>query len=238
MKRPPKTRLIGPSRRDFLKQAGAALAIGNLVRRSPAISPQPNPPKIFMSEFDYGDVRLTGGPFKDHYDRILASYLALSIMTGCLKVYRQRAGLPAPGRRPGRLVRCRRFCAGPRAWPVHFRTIALRARYRRCRMRMRKFVRSSSGFGETLGPDSYPYASAKAATTWPCYILDKYEIGLLDSYRLAGVAESKRHAFPRDSRRAAVSSRIPPMTAVPIARNKRLMTKPTFCPKICLTAMN
>ena len=189
MKRPPKTRLLGPSRRDFLKQAGAALAIGNLVRRSPAISPQPNPPKIFMSEFDYADVRLTAGPFKDHYDRILASYLALD-NDRLLKVYRQRAGLPAPGEDMGGWYDADGFVPGHALGQF----ISGLSRYARAtgdadaHAKVRALV---IGFGETLGPDSYPFASAKAATTWPCYILDKYEIGLLDSYRLAGVAESR-----------------------------------------------
>src|SRR5580700_5556607 len=189
MKRPQKLRSLDISRRDFLKGAGAALAIGNFVRRSPAISAQPNPPKMFMSECDYADVRLTGGPFKDHYDRILASYLALD-NDRLLKVYRQRAGLPAPGDDMGGWYDADGFVPGHALGQF----ISGLSRYARAtadpdaHAKVRALV---SGFGETLGPDGYPFASAKASTTWPCYILDKYEIGLLDSYRLAGVAESK-----------------------------------------------
>ena len=44
-----------------------------------------------------------------------------------------------------------------------------------------------AGYAATLGADGYPYASEKAAVTWPCYILDKYDMGMLDAQRLAGV---------------------------------------------------
>ncbi|MGD0841534.1 MAG: beta-L-arabinofuranosidase domain-containing protein [Candidatus Acidiferrales bacterium] len=142
-----------------------------------------------MTEFDYGDVRLTGGPFKDHYDRILASYLALD-NDRLLKVYRQRAGLPAPGEDMGGWYDADGFVPGHALGQF----ISGLSRYARATgdadayAKVRALV---AGFGETLGPDGYPYASAKAATTWPCYILDKYEIGLLDSFRFAGVTQSR-----------------------------------------------
>ena len=49
-----------------------------------------------LAEFDYGAVELTGGPLKQQYDRIHAAYLALD-NDRLLRVYRERAGLPAPG---------------------------------------------------------------------------------------------------------------------------------------------
>jgi hypothetical protein len=142
-----------------------------------------------MTEFDYGDVRLTGGPFKDHYDRILASYLALD-NDRLLKVYRQRAGLPAPGEDMGGWYDADGFVPG-HALGQFISGLSRYAHATRDPDAYAKVRALVTGFGETLGPDGYPYASAKAATTWPCYILDKYEIGLLDSFRLAGVAESK-----------------------------------------------
>ena len=48
----------------------------------------------------YADVKLTGGPLKQQYDRIHAHYLALDD-DRLLKVYRERAGLPAPGKDMG-----------------------------------------------------------------------------------------------------------------------------------------
>ena len=50
-----------------------------------------------LAEFDYSAVELTGGPLKRQYDRIHAAYLALD-NDRLLRVYRERAGLPAPPR--------------------------------------------------------------------------------------------------------------------------------------------
>jgi DUF1680 family protein len=58
-----------------------------------------------------------------------------------------------------------------------------------------KVRRLVEGYGETFERDGNPYASAKAKT-WACYILDKYEIGLLDAANLAGV-DSARGLLPR-----------------------------------------
>ena len=49
-----------------------------------------------MREFPRGAVRLRGGPLGQHFDRILAHFLALD-EDRLLKVFRERAGLPAPG---------------------------------------------------------------------------------------------------------------------------------------------
>ena len=80
----------GITRRDFLAgAAAAALASGKRASALPATSER-------LAEFDYGAVELTGGPLKKQYDRIHAAYLALD-NDRLLKVYRERAGLPAPG---------------------------------------------------------------------------------------------------------------------------------------------
>ena len=49
-----------------------------------------------LREFAYADVKLTGGPLKRQYDWVHAHFLSLD-NDRLLKVYRQRAGLPAPG---------------------------------------------------------------------------------------------------------------------------------------------
>jgi hypothetical protein len=33
--------------------------------------------------------------------------------------------------------------------------------------------------------------TTRSSTAWPCYILNKYEIGLLDAAKLAGIAQAK-----------------------------------------------
>ena len=57
-------------------------------------------PREVLHEYPYGAVTLTGGPLQQQYDRIHANYLALD-NDRLLKVYRQRAGLPSPGRDMG-----------------------------------------------------------------------------------------------------------------------------------------
>jgi hypothetical protein len=52
-----------------------------------------------LREYPYG-VTLTGGALQEQYERIHANYLALD-NDRLLKVYRQRAGLPSPGREMG-----------------------------------------------------------------------------------------------------------------------------------------
>src|SRR2546421_3610731 len=49
-----------------------------------------------LNQFAYGEVKLTGGPLKEQFDRTLKYYLGLD-EDRVLKVYRQNAGLPAPG---------------------------------------------------------------------------------------------------------------------------------------------
>ena len=84
----------GFTRRDFLAGAAAvALASGARASARPAA---PLPVSDALAEFDYGAVELTGGPLKQQYDRIHAAYLALD-NDRLLQVYRERAGLPAPG---------------------------------------------------------------------------------------------------------------------------------------------
>ena len=92
---------------------------------------------------------------------------------------------------------------------------------------MRRLVQ---GYGATFEKDGNPFASPKAIATWACYVLDKYEIGLLDAATLAGVDEARRCC--RESFRApCASSRTTPSTAS--ASGSRLMTSPTFCPRTC-----
>jgi uncharacterized protein len=88
------------SRRQFL--AGAtATALAGAATTALAGTAQPHikfsaTPSAALEEFPYGAVELTGGPLKAQYDHVHASYLALD-NNRLLKVYRERAGLPAPG---------------------------------------------------------------------------------------------------------------------------------------------
>ena len=160
----------------------AGVAASGVPRLALARSPQG---REKLQEFGYADVKLTGGPLKSQYDRIHAHYLSLDD-DRLLKVYRQRAGLPAPGKDMGGWYDADGFVPGH----LLGQFISGLSRYARATgdgPTSAKVKALVEGFAATLGPGGYPYASEKAATTWPCYILDKYEIGLLDAYQLADV---------------------------------------------------
>src|SRR5450756_925650 len=74
------------SRREFLGTVAAGAAVGGAHGAA----------REHLREFAYADVRLTGGPLKAQYDWVHAHFLSLD-NDRLLKVYRQRAKLPAPG---------------------------------------------------------------------------------------------------------------------------------------------
>src|SRR5579884_1560942 len=176
----------GISRRSFLKLAQAlsiysfpAYSRINHKDRSPGFDVKT------IREVDYADVRLTGGPLKEQFDRIYTSYLALD-NDRLLKVYRQRAGLPAPGEDMGGWYDAAGFVPG-HSLGQYISGLSRYACSTGGPLAYAKVQHLVEGFAETLGRDNNPFASPTASTTWPCYILDKHEIGLLDAYRLAGV---------------------------------------------------
>jgi len=147
-----------------------------------------------LREFAYRDVRLTGGPLKAQYDWVHAHFLSLD-NDRLLKVYRQRAGLAAPGEDMGGWYDADGFVPGH---TIGQYISGLSRMYAstgdaRTQAKVKDLV---ADYAATLGADGYPYASEKAAVTWPCYILDKYVVGMLDAQRLAGV-ETGRALLPR-----------------------------------------
>jgi len=167
------------SRRAFLGGA-AACAV--------AASAAAPPDRRRLREFSYSQVALTGGPMAEMYRRIRAHYLNLD-EDRVLKVYRQRAELPAPGRDmggwydadgfvPGHLIG--QFISGLSRLHANDGAAESAAKARRL----------VSGYAEALEKDGEPYASPKAPATWACYLLDKYEVGLLDAANLAGMNEA------------------------------------------------
>jgi hypothetical protein len=128
-----------------------------------------------LYEFSYSDVKLTAGPLKSQFDRVHAHFLGLD-NDRLLKVYRQRAGLPAPGADMGGWYDADGFVPGHTIGQY----ISGLARYAKATGDVATSAKVNAlveGYAATLGPNGYPYASEKAAITWPCYILDKYEIG-------------------------------------------------------------
>ena len=168
------------SRRTFLGSA-TACAVAGLAA--------PLPERRKLREFSYSQVTLNEGPIGDMYRRIHAHFLKLD-EDRVLKVYRQRAGMPAPGRDmggwydadgfvPGHLIG--QFISGLSRFYAATGDAASAAKARRL----------VQGYGATFDRDGEPYASPKAPATWACYVLDKYEIGFLDAAALANISEAR-----------------------------------------------
>lgn len=190
------------SRRSFLSGAAATALAGTaaLARTPPSQHPSNHEPSEplqnseLLQELPYGAVQLTGGPLKAQYDRVHASYLALD-NDRLLKVYRERAGLPAPGKPMGGWY-------GPKGFvPGHSlgQYISGLARIGRttgdtnCQEKVAELVH---GFAATMGPKDQVFAAPNASNLWPCYILDKHLAGLMDACQLSGVHQA-RELLPR-----------------------------------------
>ena len=173
----------GITRRDFLTGAAAA-ALANSVPASahPGASDT-------LAEFDYGAVELTEGPLKLQYDHIRAAYSSLD-NDRLLKVYRERAGLPSPGEPMGGWYGRDGFVPGHSLGQY----ISGLARFGctngdvACKEKVAALV---EGFAATLGPKDQCFAGPNAENVWPCYILDKHLAGLMDAYRLSGIAQAR-----------------------------------------------
>jgi hypothetical protein len=112
-----------------------------------------------------------------------------------LKVYRQRAGLPSPGMDMGGWYDADGFVPGH----LIGQFISALSRFHANSgdaSAAEKARRLLLGYAATFDVDGNPYASPKGSTTWPCYLLDKYEIGMIDAAQLAGIEEA-RELLPR-----------------------------------------
>ncbi|MDR3741064.1 MAG: glycoside hydrolase family 127 protein, partial [Terracidiphilus sp.] len=182
------------TRRTFLATASAAAVASRLSFAENAhTSRQP------LEEFDYGAVRLAGGPMGEQYNRIHATYLALD-NDRLLKVYRQHAGLPAPGADMGGWYDANDFVPG-HSLGQYISGLARMAKTTGDATTRQKAADLVDGFGATMGAKDLIFAGPKAETLWPCYIADKHLQGLIDAYRFAGV-EQARALVPRVMRGA------------------------------------
>ncbi len=143
---------------------------------------------------DYAQVRLTGGPLKEHYDRIHASYLALDD-DRLLKVYRQRAGISAPGPDMGGWYDADGFVPGHSLgqYISGLARIGASTGDASCHAKAGELV---EGFATAFDRSKNVYAGPNAEKLWPCYILDKHLIGLIDAFNLSGVGGA-RDLLPR-----------------------------------------
>lgn len=172
------------SRRGFLKTA-AIVSLSSSPKLLTATSPAG---REVVHELPYSAVQLNGGPIKAQYDLLHSHYLALD-NDRLLKVYRQRAGLPAPGADMGGWYDLNGFVPGHTLGQY----ISGLSRFgastgdTACHEKAHALV---AGFAETLGPKNISILRPET-NLWICYTLDKHFIGLIDSSRLSGVEESK-----------------------------------------------
>jgi DUF1680 family protein len=180
-----------PTRRRFLE--ASAVVLGNELLGYAADLSSLGSSREVLREYPFGAVTLTGGPLKQQYDRIHASYLALD-NDRLLKVYRQRAGLPAPGPDMGGWYDADGFVPGHSLgqYISGLARIAATTGDPACETKVHELVR---GFGVTLGADNHSIIRPQT-NLWICYILDKHFAGLIDAYTLVHVDEA-RDLLPR-----------------------------------------
>jgi len=183
--------LTAISRREFVRGAVCAAAGTTLVGLSRAFAAeQGSLSKEVMREFPYGAVRLTGGPMMRHFDHIHAHYLALD-NDRLLKVFRQRAGLPAPGLDMGGWYDRDGFVPGL-TLGQYISGLARLGAATNDAATHEKVARLVSGFGAFIERADSPYAGPNAQAQWAAYVMDKYVVGLIDAFRLSGVEDAKR----------------------------------------------
>ena len=167
------------TRRTFLRTAAAAAALP-VPAVAEAATREP------LREFSYSAVQLISGPLKRHYEAIHTHYLSLN-NDRLLKVYRQRAGLPAPGCDMGGWYDLNGFVPGHSLGQY----ISGLARFgastgdQTCHEKVHALV---EGFAATLGPDNQSILRPET-NLWPCYILDKHFAGLIDAATLSNVSD-------------------------------------------------
>lgn len=142
-----------------------------------------------VHEFPYGAVRLTGGRIKRQYDQVHAHYLALD-NDRVLKVFRQNAGLPAPGPNMGGWYDQDGFVPGLTIGQ-YISGLARIGAATGDKAAHAKVAALVDGFGKAFVKASNPYAGPKAQAQWAAYVMDKYVVGMIDAYRLSGVEQAK-----------------------------------------------
>jgi uncharacterized protein len=180
------------TRRELLQLAAVSPAM------AAAGSPEP------LSVFDYSQVDLLDSPLRRQFDANQAFFLHLD-EDRMLKIYRQRAGLPAPGPDMGGWYDD--FCPG-----AHFgQYVSALARFagatnsEATRAKVRRLVR---GLAATMDPSGKFFVDHR----YPGYTYDKLVLGLIDAHSYAGdttafdvLAATTRAAMPHMADRALTS---------------------------------
>ncbi|SEG52969.1 hypothetical protein SAMN05421819_3328 [Bryocella elongata] len=166
------------TRRSFLKTTAALSASVSMPSFAETTAPAGREP---LTELAYADAQLTGGPLAAHYDAVHAHFLSLS-NDRLLKVYRQRAGLTAPGADMGGWYDTDGFVPGHALgqYISGLSRISASTGDAAARDKAQALV---AGFGETLGPKNESILRPQT-NLWVCYTLDKHFCGLIDAATL------------------------------------------------------
>ncbi len=175
---------FGLSRRELLGGATAAVIAGAMGQGGQASAlAQPAAPASSTRQkllpLGYANVKLTGGPLKEQYDHTLDFFLKLED-DRILKVYRETAGLPAPGPDMGGWYNADGF--GPGHGIGQWMSALSRFAAAGSAEAKAKVGRLVEGYAATLGKGKVFYNYR-----FPGYVYDKHVIGLTDAYRFAGV---------------------------------------------------
>ena len=187
------------SRRSFLKATGSIAASTYAVRAVPSwASPMPVKGSVAitpaLSTFQYADVQLLGGPMKRQFEENHARFLNLDD-DRMLKVFRQMAGLPAPGEDMGGWYDIGGFSLAHNDFhgfiPGHSFGQYLSGLSRayavtgseETRAKINRLVK---GYGETLDPKAKFFIDYRL----PAYTYDKLSCGLIDAYEFANNSQA------------------------------------------------
>ena len=177
------------NRRAVLNGASCVVLAGSAAAAKPAKSD-----REVLHEFAYGDVTLTGGPLGRHYDWIKAHYLALD-NDRILKVFRQHAGLDAPGKDMGGWYDADGFVPGL-TFGQYVSGLARFGRATHDDGFHSKVAYLVQEFGKALAKNPNPYPGPNSEKMWAAYVYDKLAVGLIDAFRLSNV-HSATDLLPR-----------------------------------------
>ena len=171
------------SRRTFIKAATITAA-----HPLAAVGAPSSTDREPLRQFDYHQVQLADGPFAEQYDAIRGHYLSLS-NDRLLKVYRQRASLPAPGADMGGWYDLDGFVPGHSLgqYISGLARIGASTGDNACHQKVHDLV---EGFAATLGPKNQSILRPKT-NLWICYTLDKHFAGLIDAASLSDMPVAK-----------------------------------------------
>src|ERR1700733_2614321 len=166
----------GPTRRTFLTGAAAAVFAAASSERLRSSAGTPISP--YLTTFAYGAVELLSGPLQRQFDENHTFFLNLS-EDRLLKIYRQRAGLAAPGDDMGGWYDD--FCPGA-SFGQYVSALARFAAVTRSEPTRAKVKLLVSGYAKTVDSTSRFFVDLR----YPGYTYDKLVCGLLDAHAWAG----------------------------------------------------